>query len=164
MLIRTCVQTAAFALILSGSAFAQTTQVSFGGIKSDTSLPVEMVSDSLSINQADATALFSGDAVVTQGEMKLSANTLFVEYSQLDKAIETITADGQVLLVNASDAVEADHAVYTVATGLVVLTGNVLMTQGPSAISAQSMVIDLTTGTGQMEGRVTTTFVPGKKK
>ena len=47
MLIRTCVQTAAFALILSGSAFAQTTQVSFGGIKSDTSLPVEMVSDSL---------------------------------------------------------------------------------------------------------------------
>ena len=54
MLIRTCVQTAAFALILSGSAFAQTTQVSFGGIKSDTSLPVEMVSDSLTINQADA--------------------------------------------------------------------------------------------------------------
>jgi lipopolysaccharide export system protein LptA len=164
MLIRTSVQTAAFALILSGSAFAQTTQVIFGGMKSDTSLPVEMVSDSLTINQGDSTALFSGDAVVTQGEMKLSAKTLFVEYSQTDKAVKTITADGKVLLVNATDAAEADHAVYTVATGKVVLTGKVLMTQGQAAISAQSMVIDLTTGPGQMEGRVTTTFVPGKKK
>lgn len=164
MLIRIWVQTAAFALILAGSAFAQSTQIRFGGIKSDPSLPVEIVSDSLTINQGDATALFSGDALVTQGEMKLSAKTLFVEYSQRDKAIETITADDQVLLVNAIDAVQADHAVYTLATGLVVLTGNVLMTQGSSAISAPSMVIDLTTGTGQMEGRVTTTFVPGKKE
>jgi lipopolysaccharide export system protein LptA len=40
----------------------------------------------------------------------------------------------------------------------------VLMTQGAAAIAAQSMVIDLKSGTGRMEGRVTTTFVPGKKK
>ena len=161
---RTFIQTAAFALILSGTALAQTTQVTFGGMKSDSSLPVEITSDSLTVDQAASTALFTGDAVVIQGDLKLSSKTLFVEYSQEDKAVQTITADGQVLLVNPTDAIEADHAVYTVATGLVVLTGKVLMTQGQSAISAQSMVIDLTTGLGKMEGRVTTTFVPGKKK
>lgn len=164
MLIRTLSQAALFALAISTSALAQSTSVTFDGLKADATLPIEVASDSLEINQADGSAVFSGNALVTQGELKLSATTLRAEYSEASKTINKIIATGNVLLVNATDAVEADAAVYDVASSEVVLTGNVLMTQGAAAISAQKMVIDLKSGTGRMEGRVTTTFVPGKKK
>lgn len=163
MQIRLFAQTAALMVILSAAAFAQTTNVQFNGMKADSTLPVELTSDQLEINQADGTAIFSGNAVATQGELKLSANQLRAEYSTDTKAVDKIIATGSVLLVNATDAIEADEAVYTVAASEVVFTGNVLMTQGAAAISAQRMVIDLTSGTGRMEGNVTTTFVPGKK-
>lgn len=164
MQIRMLSQAVIFAAAMSASAFAQSTSVTFDGLKADASLPIEVNSNSLEINQADGSAVFSGDAIVTQGQLKLSATTLRAEYSEETKTINKIIATGKVLLVNATDAVEADAAVYDVGNSEVVLTGNVLMTQGAAAISAQKMVIDLKTGTGRMEGRVTTTFVPGKKK
>ena len=55
--------------------------VAFGGLKADTSLPVEMNADSLAVNQTDGTAVFSGNVIVTQGAMKLSAAEIRVEYS-----------------------------------------------------------------------------------
>ena len=154
---------AAFALILCAApvALAEGTSVAFGGLKADTSLPVEMKSDALSVNQADGNAVFTGNVVVTQGAMKLSAAEIRVEYSKDKKAIETLNAKGGVLLVNASDAAQADQAIYTISRGEVVMTGNVLLTQGQAAMSAQKLIIDLKTGTGRMEGRVTTTFTPG---
>lgn len=163
MLIRRglCSLTLYLALALPG--LSQGTDVAFGGMKGDPSLPVEMTSDRLEIDQADGSAMFSGSVVVSQGNMKLSADQVRAVYTEATKTIETITATGHVLLVNAKDAAEAEQAVYTISTGVVVLTGNVLLTQGPATIAAQSMVIDLKTGKGRMEGRVTTTFVPGKK-
>jgi lipopolysaccharide export system protein LptA len=63
-------------------------------------------------------------------------------------------------LVNATDAAEAQEAVYTIEAGEVVLTGGVLLTQGQTTISGEKLIIDITAGTGRMEGRVTTTFTP----
>ena len=63
MQIRIFAQAAAFAVILSAGAFAQTTSVQFNGMKSDPTLPVELTSDLLEVNQADGTAIFSGNAV-----------------------------------------------------------------------------------------------------
>ena len=164
MRIRTLTHAVVLAAAMSGAALAQSTSVTFDGLKADASLPIEVNSNSLEVNQTDGSAVFSGDAIVTQGELKLSATTLRAEYSEETKTINKIIASGDVLLVNAADAVQADSAVYDVGSSEVILTGNVLMTQGAAAISAQKMVIDLKTGTGRMEGRVTTTFVPGKNK
>lgn len=148
-----------FALALAGQS--QGTDLSFGGLKGDTTLPVEITSDQLEIDQADGTALFSGNVVIVQGNMRLSADQVHAAYTEATDTIETITATGNVLLVNATDAAEAEMAVYTISTGEVVLTGDVLLTQGAATLAAQRMVIDLKTGKGRMDGRVTTTFVPG---
>lgn len=148
------------ALMAASVAMAQDTAVAFGGLKGDTSLPVEMKSDALSVNQADGNAVFTGNVVVTQGAMKLSAAEIRVEYSADKKAIEKLYATGGVLLANANDAAQADQAVYTISTGEVVMTGNVLLTQGQAAMSSVKLIIDLKSGTGRMEGRVTTTFTP----
>lgn len=150
----------ALAMLAATSALAEGTSVAFGGMKADTTLPVAVNADSLVVNQKDGNAVFSGNVLVTQGEMRLTANEIRVEYFADGKGIEKLIATGKVLLVNASDAAEADAAVYTIASGEVVLTGNVLLSQGLTAISAERMVIDLIAGTGRMEGRVSTTFLP----
>ena len=99
--------------------------------------------------------------LVTQGEMRLQAGIIRVEYDQAGGAIARLHASGGVLMVNATDAAESETAVYTIASGEVVMKGKVLMTQGNTAIKGDTLVINLKTGTGRMEGGVTTTFTPG---
>ncbi len=148
------------ALALPLAAHGEGTNVAFGGLKADISLPVEVQADSFSVNQSDGTAVFSGNVVVSQGEMRMTAAEITVEYSTDGKAISRLIASGGVLLVNALDAAEAQNAVYTIATGEVILTGSVVLTQGKAAMSGEKLIIDLTSGNGRMEGRVTTIFTP----
>lgn len=152
------------ALAAPVAATAQQAQIAFGGLKQDTSLPVQVDAESLTVEQADGTATFTGNVRVAQGEMRLSAATVRVEYAPDGKAIARLHAGGGVTLANAADAAEAREAVYTIAEGRVVMTGDVLLTQGKSAISGQKLVIDLKAGTGVMEGGVSTIFVPGQKQ
>ncbi|WP_135450518.1 MULTISPECIES: lipopolysaccharide transport periplasmic protein LptA [Tabrizicola] len=142
-------------------ALAQQAKVAFGELNQDTTLPVEVTADRLAVNNADGTAVFSGNVLVTQGEMKLSAAEVLVKYAPDQKAIDQLVATGGVTITNLGDAAEAQEAVYTIDTGVIVLTGNVLLAQGPSAMTGQKLTINLKDGTGIMEGRVTTTFVPG---
>lgn len=148
-------------LLLSATvAGAEGANVSFGNLKGDPTLPVEVTAESLSVDQGTGSAVFTGNVVVTQGEMKLSADTITVEYGPDKKKIATLHASGNVLLVNATDAAKGDAAVYTIDAGTVVLTGNVLLTQGQAAIRGGELTVDLRTGTGRMSGGVTTTFIP----
>jgi lipopolysaccharide export system protein LptA len=147
-----------------GLALAQGASVAFGGLKQDTSLPVEVSADQLAVNQADGTAVFTGNVLVGQGEMRLTAGRVKVEYTSDGSGISKLFASEGVTLVNASDAAEAREAEYSIASGNVVMTGDVLLTQGSNALSGQKLVIDLKSGTGVMEGRVQTVFQPGKAK
>ena len=150
--------------LTSAMAMAQQANIAFGGMKQDTSLPVTLDADTLSINNADGTARFSGNVVVVQGEMRLTAAEVQVEYTPDGGGIKTLHAMGGVTLINAADAAEAKEAIYTIEFGNVVMTGDVLLTQGANAISGQKLVINLKAGSGVMEGRVQTVFNPGVKK
>ena len=148
-------------LALCGPVAAQEAKIAFGGLAQDTSLPVEVQADTLSVNNADGTAVFSGNVLVGQGEMRLAAAKVTVEYDKDGKAIARLHATGGVTIANLADAAEAQEALYTIDSGVIVLTGDVLLTQGASALSGQKLTIQLKDGTGVMEGRVSTVFVPG---
>jgi lipopolysaccharide export system protein LptA len=147
---------------VGASAMAQQATVAFGGLRQDTTLPVEIEADSLTVNNADGTAVFTGNVLVGQGDMRLSAGAVRVEYGTDGKTINRLFASGGVTLANQSEAAEAQEAVYTIGSGEVVMTGQVLLTQGQTALSGQKLVINLQSGTGTMEGRVQTTFIPGE--
>jgi lipopolysaccharide export system protein LptA len=151
----------ALLLALPAPSLAQGAKVAFGGLRQDTSLPVEITADTLEVDQASGQATFSGNVLVGQGEMRLSAARIKVEYEEGGQGIRRLHATGGVTIANASDAAEAAEAVYTIASGNVVMTGDVLLTQGPNAISGERLVLNLADGTGVMEGRVKTTFTPG---
>lgn len=151
--------------LISGSAFAQGASVAFGGLKHDASLPVEITADELTVDQATGSAVFIGNVVAGQGEMRLSAARVRVEYAtengQVTGRINQLIATGGVTLVNGAEAAEAAKAIYSVAGANIVMTGDVILTQGVNALSGEKLTVDLKTGSGRMEGRVRTIFQTG---
>ncbi|QFS84545.1 lipopolysaccharide transport periplasmic protein LptA [Roseivivax sp. THAF40] len=140
--------------------FAQGTEVTFGTMQQDSSLPVEVSADQLSVDQSSGTAVYSGDVVVGQGDMRLAAARVLVVYIEGAGQVERMEATGGVTLVSGEEAAEAERADYNLTSGTVVMTGNVLLTQGGNALTSDRMVVNLEDGTAQMEGRVRSVFQP----
>lgn len=145
------------ALLLGTAANAQT-NIDLGGITADPKAPVEVSADNLSVDQDSGTAVFSGNVVIGQGDLRLSAGSVRVVYSDSTGDIAQLLATDGVTLVTGSEAAEAATADYNLTTGILTLSGSVLLTQGASALSAEQMTIDLNSGRSQMSGRVRTVF------
>lgn len=160
------ISTALLALGLAFSALpaaAQGAEVAFGSMQQDTDAPVEVTADELSVNQNDGTAIFTGDVLISQGEMKLSAARVLVIYAEGTQRIQRLEATGGVTLVSGSEAAEAERADYDIDAGTITMQGDVLLTQGESALSSQEMVVSLEDGTAQMTGRVRTVLQAGSE-
>jgi len=145
------------ALLLGTAANAQT-NIDLGGISADPKAPVEVSADNLSVDQDSGTAVFSGNVVISQGDLRLSAGSVRVVYSDSTGDIAQLLATDGVTLVTDSEAAEAATADYNLTTGILTLSGSVLLTQGASALSAEQMTINLNSGRAQMSGRVRTVF------
>lgn len=141
--------------------FAQGTNVAFGTFQQDSDLPVEVTADNLSVDQETGIAIFTGNVLIGQGEMRLSAPRVLVVYREEQQGIERMEATGGVTLVSGPDAAESDRADYSIVDGVIVMTGNVLLDQGPNALSADRMTVQLADGTAQMQGRVKTIIQSG---
>ena len=150
-------------IVASSPLLAQGAQVAFGTIQQNSNLPVEVTADSLSIDQKSGTAIFTGNVVIGQGEMRLSAQEVLVVYSTTDQGVARLEATGGVTLVSGEDAAESERADYNVENGTIIMSGNVLVAQGPSALTADKMTVELETGTAQMSGRVKTVLQTGDK-
>ena len=131
------------------------------GLNQDTSLPVEVSAESLSVSQNDGSALFTGNVVIGQGEMRLSAPRVLVFYTQDQSGVERLEATGGVTLVQGDQAAEADRANYEVNRGTIRMMGSVLLTQGGNTLVSEEMDVDLEAGTARMNGRVRTVFQSG---
>lgn len=150
-----------FLMATAPAVLAQGTQVAFGSLQQDTGLPVEVTADNLAVDQGTGEAVFTGNVVVGQGAMRLSAKRLLVVYREDTEGIERMEATGGVTLVSGPDAAESERADYNIDDGTIVMTGNVLLTQGPSALTADRMTVQLDTGTAQMTGSVKTILQTG---
>lgn len=143
------------------SPLAAQTNVDLGGLTVDTSAPIEVTADSLSIDQDTGRAIFDGNVVIGQGALRVTAGRVEVVYGTDTSEIAQLIASGGVTFVTESEAAEAQTASYEITTGMLTLEGDVLLTQGASAISAGRMLINVTTGTATMDGRVRTVLQQG---
>lgn len=134
--------------------------MAFGDTVQDSTLPVEVTADNLDVNQDDGTALFTGNVLIGQGEMRLSAPRVLVVYKEDQSGIEALKASGGVTLVSGDDAAEAREADYNIDSGLIELAGDVLLVQGTNALSGDQMFVDTRAGTARVTGRVRTILQP----
>jgi lipopolysaccharide export system protein LptA len=150
------------ALVSAAPAFAQGTNVAFGTIRQDTTAPVEVTADNLSVDQSTGTAIFDGNVLIGQGDLRLSAAKVLVVYRDQNAGIARLEASGGVTLVSGPDAAESQRADYDIDSGTIVMSGDVLLTQGPSALTSEKMTVNLRDGTARMSGRVKTILNTGK--
>lgn len=154
------------ALAAPDAALAQGTSFALGGARFDTDAPVEMTADRLSVDQSSGETVFSGNAMIAQGGLRLSAGTIRIVFAEdagnSGRRISRLMATGGVTLVTDDEAAEAQDAEYRVPEGLVIMTGDVLLTQGGSIVSGDRLEVNLNTGQGTMEGRVRTLIQPGR--
>ena len=148
-----------FAVVVPFAAAAQT-NIALGGISADPNAPVEVTADMLTVDQDTRSAVFTGNVVIGQGDMRIAAASVEVSYDEVTGDIFRFVASGGVTFATATEAAEAQSADYDLETGTLVMTGDVLLTQGTNALSAERMTVNLRDGTAQMEGRVSTIFRP----
>lgn len=144
--------------LAAGPAVAQST--GFGRAQ-DVKLPVEVTADALSVDQASGKAVFSGNVLIGQGQMRLAADRVTVTYAAGgQQRISALRAEGHVTLASGEDAAEAGSADYDVESGNVVLVGDVLLTQGRNVLAGDRVTVNLATGTAQAAGRVRSVLQP----
>lgn len=158
-LVRSTAFAAAVSLI-GGPTLAQGASVNLGVRDHDSSTPVEITSESLSLDQEAGRASFENDVFVRQGDMTLTCDQMVVEYgADADSGreeIQRIVMSGGVTFASPTEAAESDNAVYDLPSNTIVMTGNVLVTQGRTALSSDRLTYNLDTGAGQMTGNVKT--------
>lgn len=148
-------------LLLVATIASAQTQLGFGAA-GDTSAPIEVNSDQLSVDQADGSAVFDGNVRIAQNEMRLSATQVKVHYDEAGEQISRLEATGQVLLVSGEDTAEAEAADYDVVSGTIMMRGNVMLLRGPAVVTSDRMQVDLTSGTARLDGNVRTVLQQGK--
>ncbi|MCU4652258.1 LptA/OstA family protein [Roseibacterium sp. SDUM158016] len=137
--------------------------IGFGGVAYDARQPVEVTADNLTIDQSTGQAVFSGNVIVHQGDLRMAAGQVRVIYSERDgrRAVDEVVATGGVLVTRGADAAEGSEARFDVASALLTMAGSVLVTQGPTAVAGDRMVVNMRTGSGSVEGRVRTVLDTG---
>ena len=165
-----CAAFALAALMISASAHAQTPGSGLAaGYSENADKPIDIVADSLEVNDLKKIAVFKGNVSATQGDFNLRAREIQVFYSSDDaktksKAetssvpgggnanIKQIDARGKVLITTKGDqTATSDWAIFEVKKQQVTIGGNVKLSQGTTFIRGSRLVIDLATGLSRFE-------------
>jgi lipopolysaccharide export system protein LptA len=140
-------------------AAAQDAAIRLGGSLQLSGQQLEVTADQLEVDQQSGASVFTGEVLAVQGDLRLTAGTVRIEYSQQPgggQRVERLVASGGVTLVTPEEALEAREAIYVIPRGTLEMTGDVLFVQGQNILSGQRFTADLNAGTGQMSGRVRT--------
>lgn len=160
--------------LMSGSVQAQGLADTFSGFSSNSGEPVNIEADKLDVDDKNKIAVFSGNVLVTQGEVTLQTNELHVEYAgentdSQQQQIKRLEARGALVVTQLEDSLTGDWAIFEMADELVTVGGDVVVSQGGNVLRGSKLVINLKTGQTQMEAspgetntRVRGLFVPKK--
>ena len=140
--------------------------------KNNSKLPVEISSDSLEVLQAENKAIFKGNVVAVQGQMRLKSDRMIVHYRQDDKSAEAkkpappapaaapatgvpgsmgavtlIEVEGNVLMATPEESASGDRGNYEVDKKLLHLFGdNVVLTRGQNILRGTALEYNMETG------------------
>lgn len=123
--------------------------------------PIKISSTHLFIDDTAKTAIFSGKVQTSQGDFRLAASELKVDYTAAplggqgasaqapqNANIRFIHARKKVLITTADkQTITSDWAEYNVKAEVMTIGGNVALSQSGNIIKADKVVIDLKTGT-----------------
>ncbi len=131
----------------------------------NTDAPLDVDAKSIDVLDAKGQAIWSGDVRITQGDMKLNADTVTVFYSRAKKGgnpvIDRLDAQNNVKLVTPSETATGRYGIYDVGRKTITMVGNVTLSHGDSVLHGQRLAIDLESGRSKLDGAGTGASTPG---
>ncbi|MBI1238207.1 MAG: hypothetical protein GC199_02575 [Alphaproteobacteria bacterium] len=142
----------------------------FAELSTGSDQPIHIAADSTLADFNEQTATYSGNVVVTQGEMRLRANELKIFAPR--GRIARIVASGDVVLTSPSGSAKSPTAVYDVVPRTVVLSGGVILQHENNVMRGSELEVKLASGQARLiapdgangkPGRVQGLFAPAAK-
>ncbi|MGH8011848.1 MAG: LptA/OstA family protein [Candidatus Binataceae bacterium] len=125
--------------------------------------PINIRSDSLSLDYQNNTVLFKGHVRVVQAGGVLTSNSLLVKYNK-DHEIERAIADGNVRMSQGGRWVTSDHAVLNQLDHTIALTGNPVAHNGGDQVTGTKITVYLQSGKSVVDGDARAVFFPRPAK
>ena len=141
----------ALAALGSGTASGQGATSALQG--HNTNAPVDVAADRIEVQDRVDRAVFSGNVVVRQAELTLTAARLTVAYSNGGGIqIQRLDASGGVTVRSPSETARGNFAIYDLNRRIITMIGNVTLTRGESQVRGGRLVLDLNSGRAVMDG------------
>jgi lipopolysaccharide export system protein LptA len=147
----------------SGSNAGQDNSL-FGAFNNRNRGPVNIQSDSMTMDYKNDTVLFSGDVHAKQADGQLMSNTLNVKYGKDFHEVQQMIADGNVRISQGLRWCTSDHGVMNQADHTVVLTGDPVCHDENDQISGTKITVHMDTGKSEVEGGVKAVIFPRDSK
>ncbi len=114
--------------------------------------PIEITADRLDADSANESVDFTGNVGAVQGEVTLQADRLHAEYSKKTRAIEKITADGNVRVTQGDRKARAAKAVFYNIDQKIELSGGAELVQGENDLKGEKVTIYLRENRTEVRG------------
>lgn len=99
------------------------------------------------------TATAEGDVVMVDADKEMRADRMsawFAAEGAEQGGLETVAAEGNVVIATATDVTTGDYGVYDLASDTACLTGGVTITQGETHLQGSYAQVDLTSGVSRL--------------
>lgn len=116
---------------------------------SDPNAPISVSADRLDADQNSKTLVYTGNAIVRQGDVYLHTDVLRVVAPD-GKTPDKIYAQGHVVVTSAQGTATGEAAVYDVTPRILTLTGHVVLSHEDNVMRGEKMVVNLITGVANL--------------
>lgn len=139
-------------------------QSPFAGLQfSSGSSPIDIKSDSLSLDYKDKSVLFTGHVRATQATGQLTSKELRVNYGKNFHDVTEMIANGNVRISQGERWATGQHAVMNQQNHTVVLTGSPVVHDGPDEITGDRITVYLETGRSVVDHARAVIFPKGSR-
>jgi len=130
----------------------------------DANAPVDVGSERIEVQDRANRAIFSGNVVATQGNLRLNSSRLTVVYANNgnNTQIQRLEASGGVTLRSPTETARGQFAIYDLGRRLVTMIGGVTLDQGANHVQGGRLVLDLDSHRAVMDGGAQTGRVSGR--
>jgi lipopolysaccharide export system protein LptA len=115
--------------------------------------PVDYAADRIELQDRQNRVVLSGDVVITQGDLRLTAARTTVAYTDAGSLrIQRIDATGGVTVNRGNESARGAAGVYDFNRRVIVLSGGVALRRGTDTLNGARLTMDLNTGLSTVEG------------
>lgn len=122
--------------------------------------PVNYAADRIELQDRQNRLVLTGDVVITQGDLRLTAGRTTVAYTDTGSLqIQRIDATGGVTVTRGNERAQGAAGVYDFDRRVIVLSGGVALRRGSDTLNGGRLTIDLESGRSSVDGSAAA--VPG---